>query len=87
MRKLDRLIREARTACTARDHLMNRFVHAPSGERAYSECADCGKWVRVDTQPLPNDIEIGGPAVALDCERPMRKLADKLQKLGLLPEP
>ena len=30
-------------------------------------CIICSAWVQVNTLPLPNQIDIGGPAVALNC--------------------
>lgn len=31
-------------------------------------CKNCGKEVMVNTRPEPNEIDIGGEAVALNCE-------------------
>jgi hypothetical protein len=31
-------------------------------------CPKCGSWVQVTTHCLPNEINIGGPAVAVDCK-------------------
>jgi hypothetical protein len=28
---------------------------------------NCGKWIQVESNPAPNGIDIGGPAVALNC--------------------
>jgi hypothetical protein len=37
-------------------------------------CLNCGQSVRVNSQPMPNEIDIGGKAVALDCPgKPSRK--------------
>lgn len=30
-------------------------------------CKHCPAWVQINTQPLPNEIDIGGPAVAVGC--------------------
>jgi hypothetical protein len=30
-------------------------------------CLNCGQSVRVNSQPMPNELEIGGEAVALNC--------------------
>ena len=32
-----------------------------------AECKVCGAWVQVNTNPAPNQIDIGGPSVAVDC--------------------
>jgi hypothetical protein len=65
MRKIDRLIREAKDYCAWREHKMKRFTHL--GRHAYSDCKICGASVAVTPHPLPNEIEIGGEAVALNC--------------------
>ena len=31
-------------------------------------CSNCNAWVQCKTNPAPNDIDIGGPAVAVDCD-------------------
>lgn len=37
---------------------------------SFAKCLKCGKQVTVLTRPLPNDINIGGEAVALGCLDP-----------------
>ncbi|MDP1614797.1 MAG: hypothetical protein Q8L68_03280 [Methylococcales bacterium] len=74
MRKLDRLKREALDACKFRGHRMGRFVsYNPafgirSTTTAFAFCTVCHRAVGIDAKPLPNGIEIGGEAVALNCE-------------------
>lgn len=58
---------EAKEACEYRGHNMNRFEHYASG-RCLSTCKICGKAVSVIARPAPNEIDIGGEAVALTCE-------------------
>jgi hypothetical protein len=65
--KLRRLKAEALESCEYRDHDMSKW-YSFSKTAAYAQCLDCGKQVVVDTQPLPNGIEIFGEAVALGCE-------------------
>ena len=70
MTKIDRLIKEARGSCEARGHRMRRFTHISNrtcGQTAYSDCLVCDCSVSVIAHPAPNEIEIGGEAVALDC--------------------
>lgn len=76
MRKIDRLIKEAREACEWRHHKMGNFTRLTYGEgwrnpgprhTAVSGCQVCGKSVMVDTRPPANGIEIGGEALALTC--------------------
>lgn len=73
MRKLDRLKKEALEACKWRGHKMKRFVGYSSligftgTTTAYALCEACHRQVVVCTKPPPNEIEIGGEAVALNC--------------------
>ena len=39
---------------------------------AIAFCENCGRYVQVDSKPLPNGIDIGGPALALQCEDDIR---------------
>ena len=66
MRTIDRLKKEALESCELRGHIMGRFAHV-APERAYSICRRCGLEVTVDSRPMPNEIDIGGQAVALSC--------------------
>ena len=38
-----------------------------SRELRTGACIRCPAWVQINTCPAPNQIDIGGPAVALDC--------------------
>lgn len=67
MRKVERLRIEALEACENRLHNMNRFEHYAKG-RCFSTCKFCGKAVSVIARPAPNEIDIAGEAVALQCE-------------------
>lgn len=66
MTKMNRLKKEARECCEFRGHNMRRFKTMDS-HRAITSCKVCDRLVRVDTKPLPNDIDISGEAVALEC--------------------
>lgn len=74
MTKLRRLKKEALESCKFRGHRMGRFIsYNPFFEftsltTAYAHCKICDKQVTVCTKPLPNEVEIGGEAVALYCE-------------------
>lgn len=35
----------------------------------WATCDECGMGVHVTARPMPNEIDIGGEAVALDCRR------------------
>lgn len=67
MTKKERLKKEAREAATWRGHKLGRFNGGTLPSAASAECMTCGQWVIIDTQPLPNGMEIGGPAIALNC--------------------
>jgi len=65
-----RLRREARKAAVGRGHDMAPFrkLNLASGGKVWrAECRCCNAWVDVTPWPMPNDIEIGGPAVSLLC--------------------
>jgi len=42
------------------------FSNYPDGTQQ-GDCTKCPAWVDIDSNPLPNGIDIGGPAIALDC--------------------
>lgn len=70
MRKIERLRQEAVEACKYRGHDMGRFHQADFFKTTlrYARCRVCGKQVIINSHPAPNEIEIGGRAVALTCE-------------------
>ena len=70
MRRIDRLIREARDAATARGHKLAPFARYGSAAHrgASSKCVKCGAFIQVTSSPMPNEIDIGGTAVALGCD-------------------
>lgn len=63
---------EALQSANFRGHKMGRFINNFKGKkpatRSTSNCVVCNIQVDVTTNPLPNDIEIGGEAVALSCK-------------------
>lgn len=67
--KLSTLKRIAQSATTFRGHRMQ--WEAPSGHadrmQQLAVCRLCGADVQLLTYPLPNQIDIGGPAVAITC--------------------
>lgn len=65
------LKKEAQKSCESRGHKMTKFHRVKNIcnkeiWRAY--CEICNKSVDVIPAPRPNEINIGGPAVALSCE-------------------
>jgi hypothetical protein len=66
MTKERRLKKEAMEACGFRGHEMERFTKLEKG-KFISRCIYCEKEVIITLKPLPNEIDIGGEAVALNC--------------------
>jgi hypothetical protein len=71
-----KLRREALGTCKLRGHRMNRLEfhseRSPKGAEsdrvvAYCNCKDCGMQVNIHTHPQPDEVDIGGEAVALNC--------------------
>lgn len=63
------LKREAVQACRARRHIMDEFENNRERTRANAHCLCCPAWVQVETNPAPNSINIGGPALTQTCTR------------------
>ncbi len=61
-----RLKKEALASMKFHGHDPSRFRNW-SPTLAESHCVRCGKWVQVNTKPAPNEIDVGGTAVALGC--------------------
>jgi hypothetical protein len=67
MAQLDRLIREARKSMRARGHEPKPAIRYTTPGIASIYCAKCNMSVGIITKPLPNEIQIGGEAVARNC--------------------
>ena len=67
--EIRKLKKEARDACKRRGHDMKNFVGLFMRDRTIyrSKCKRCAMYVDVNTNPLPNQIDIGGTAVAMTC--------------------
>lgn len=78
MRKVERLKSEAREAAHKRGHQLKPFLRDPlkdTSRKVYSTvCLNCEMGVVVNDRPAPNDIDISGEAVALNCKRDVSKL-------------
>jgi len=63
------LEREALVSCELRGHEMGDWDRSRRGSANIStcECVKCQKYVQVIDLPQPNEIDIGGTAVALHC--------------------
>lgn len=69
MSKFRMLIVEAKEACSFRGHDMPR-IWASDDRHFYACCQKCGRQAMVTISPLPNEIDIGGEAVAVNCNTP-----------------
>jgi len=70
------LKREALGACRRRKHDMKPFE---DGRRsAISYCRKCSGWIQVIPNPYANEIDIGGPACAVDCEQTVKVRKDSV---------
>ena len=68
MPTLRTLKQDARETATWRGHSLSNFrAFDLDGPAAFAECCNCKAWVQVETHPAPNSIDIGGPALGLNC--------------------
>lgn len=68
---LNKLRQQAHRAAAARGHRMTTGKAVKVGEARWVydyPCHVCGMEVRVNPNPAPNEIDIGGAAVALVCK-------------------
>jgi len=72
---LDNLKNEAQETATFRGHdlspwkSINNYIEEAT-------CRGCNAYVRVNINPAPNDIDIGGDAVALNCEKKLKEFGE-----------
>lgn len=64
---LQQLKNEATLSTTFRGHHLGEWQDVVDERGSLNECLECGKKVCVVVKPLPNEIDIGGEAVALSC--------------------
>jgi hypothetical protein len=71
MKSPKELQKELLASCKFRGHKMGNFGFTikagGQGQRGGYTCIKCGMRAQYDTNPAPNDIDIGGEAVALNC--------------------
>ena len=65
---LDRLKEEALESTTFRGHQMKPWKDYGDGKQSMTLCSICERWVTVNTDPMPNEIDVGGSAVAMTCD-------------------
>jgi hypothetical protein len=68
-RNLETLRRDAAKSCKWRGHSMRWSKPNDTGHRLCGECRHCGHLVIVLDNPMPNECEIMGEALALNCPR------------------
>lgn len=83
MTSLRTLKREARESATWRGHSLSRFhTYTTAERRAVAHCRNCPASVVVDCYPAPNGIDIGGDAVAVNCEPDKWRRLDNYQPVA-----
>lgn len=70
MTKMNRLKKKAMEACDFRGHTMKGWQTGETKSLSVNTCTECCMMVAVRTRPMPNEIAIGGEAVALNCKNP-----------------
>lgn len=73
--KMERLAKQGRKAAKQRNHRMKplRLLEKTPGKQIASGfCRGCGKELYILESPAPNEIDISGEAVAMECgQRPV----------------
>ena len=71
-KQIDKLKREGRETAKWRGHNLGNFKTVrKAGDNiimAEARCKKCNRLVIVTTHPAPNEIDIGGSAVAMNCK-------------------
>lgn len=68
-RSLAALKREATKSAKWRGHHLGQWQDSSDKRSSIADCENCDAYVQVNTRPLPNDIDIGGSAVAVGCDK------------------
>lgn len=67
-KKREQLQETALESASFRGHKMSEFQRLVQSTKSESICLRCSAYVQVDTCPPANGIDIGGSAIALNCE-------------------
>jgi hypothetical protein len=71
--KAQGLARQATRAAESRGHRLGAWLWRNYADGAirngHAICLDCGREAFVATNPAPNDIDVSGEAVALNCPK------------------
>jgi hypothetical protein len=68
MKDIYTLKSEAAQAALWRGHVLGPWTHHRDHQDAGADCRNCKAWVMVSVKPASNSIDIGGPAVAINCK-------------------
>ena len=71
---LESLKRKARKYAAMRNHHLGNFLANANRSAASAQCQHCNMWVTVRVKPQPNEIDIGGEAVGMNCTGHRRML-------------
>ena len=66
------LMEETKNTVLSRGHNV-KYWNVLGGDCYSLECKDCKMTVMVKEHPLPNEINVGGEAIALSCVKPEKK--------------
>ena len=68
---------QAKDSAQYRFHELGEWVkHSWKTYTYYNYCIDCNMQVTINTNPLPNEIDIGGEVVALNCAGKYEKIRE-----------
>ena len=75
MKHLGELKKEATETAICRGHAIvwSSPIHGERTSIQRGECSNCGAGVQINMNPLPNDIDIGGVAIAVYCKKQPKK--------------
>lgn len=67
------LARQGRAAAKARGHALTPLDKSEGRPAWVAQCVRCRAFLSVIVSPYPNEIEVGGAAVAVNCPQPIRE--------------
>jgi hypothetical protein len=70
------MMQEARDVALSRGHNVKNW-DVLGGDCYSLECKDCKMQVMVKEHPLPNEVQLGGEAIAVNCVKPEKKKLSK----------
>jgi|SRR5580704_291006 hypothetical protein len=84
MTRYESLKRSAKEAAKFRGHRLGRFQFSLQSNRMVGSaiCKDCNATITINTNPLPNEIDIAGTAVAMGCVERRNKLTPTCSVCG-----